>query len=100
MFSDSTLQPALKKLPAVKSGYSVEEEWAQLSEKAVKILHSNYVPVQDQFFLHTSTKTGCNWMKVEIDIQKSSYFLLTQSLKKSSKIKTMPFFHFLNIFEI
>ena len=50
MFSDSTLQPALKKLPAVKSGYSVEEEWAQLSEKAVKILHSNYVPVQDQFF--------------------------------------------------
>ena len=50
MFSDSTLQPALRKLPAVKSGYSVEEEWAQLSEKAVKILHSNYVPVQDQFF--------------------------------------------------
>ena len=26
MFSDSTLQPALRKLPAVKSGYSVEEE--------------------------------------------------------------------------
>ena len=50
MFSDSTLQPALRKLPAVKSGYSVEEEWAQLSEKAVKILHSNYVPVQDQIF--------------------------------------------------
>ena len=52
MFSDSTLQPALKKRAVFKFGYSIKEERAQLSEKAIKIRQHNYVSVQGRFLLH------------------------------------------------
>lgn len=70
--SDSTWQLAFKNLPFVQFGYSIKEEYPQLSENAIKILlpfPSTY-PCEKECSSYTSTKiTYCSRVNAEADMR-------------------------------
>lgn len=93
--SDSTLQPAFKKLLPVEVWCSIKVEYPQLSEK-------NYLKVYKTFFSSTTTylcKAGffstticCNRLNAEADmrIHLSSNKPGNKEIRRKTKSKTMP----------
>ena len=70
MVSDSTLQLTFKKLPFVEFYCSIKEAYAQLSEKAIKILlhfQATYL-CEARFSSYTSKRTYLNRLNAEADM--------------------------------
>ena len=96
MVWDSTLRWTFKKLSLVEFWHNVKEKYPQWFQKAIKMFFLfSSISLWGQIFFIYFNQSITTWM--EKKIQKSSFLLLDQILKRFAKMKNnaIPLVHFL-----